>query len=131
MFVCTTGFPGIPCPLFIYEPRYRLMVRRAIESGTRQFGIAACVEPGSRYNHLTFFLFGAIFNRLFYRYADFGTMLEIRDCLALNSGCSIVTSIGVSRFRVMSRSEKDGYDLAQVEVLKDEPIPNDRLEGWL
>jgi hypothetical protein len=51
VFVCTTGFPGIPCPLFIYEPRYRLMVRRAIENGNRQFGIAACPEPTARYNN--------------------------------------------------------------------------------
>lgn len=56
-------------------------------------------------------------------------MLEIRDCIAMNNGCSIVTSIGVSRFRVLSQSEKDGYDLAQVEVLKDDPIPHERLEG--
>jgi len=56
-------------------------------------------------------------------------MLEIRDCLALNNGCSIVTSIGVSRFKASSQSEKDGYDVAQVEVLKDDPIPHERLEG--
>lgn len=66
-----------------------------------------------------------------YRFAEFGTMLEIRDCLALNNGCSIVTSIGVSRFKASSMSEKDGYDVAQVEVLKDDPIPHERLEGNL
>ncbi|XP_059469397.1 LON peptidase N-terminal domain and RING finger protein 3 [Neocloeon triangulifer] len=109
VFVCTTGFPGIPCPLFIYEPRYRLMIRRAVENGNRQFGMAAYLESEGRY-------------------ADFGTMLEIRDTLSFNNGCSIVTSIGVSRFKVLSRGEKDGYNLAQVELLKDEAIPEERLE---
>jgi hypothetical protein len=27
IFICTNAFPSVPCPLFIYEPRYRLMVR--------------------------------------------------------------------------------------------------------
>lgn len=50
VFVCTTAYPSIHCPLFIYEPRYRLMVRRCVEAGTRQFGIAACftTETGTR-----------------------------------------------------------------------------------
>lgn len=46
VFVCTTAFPSVPCPLFIYEPRYRLMVRRCVESGSRQFAIVACLEQG-------------------------------------------------------------------------------------
>lgn len=44
VFVCTTAFPCVACPLFVYEPRYRLMVRRCVESGVRQFGIAACIN---------------------------------------------------------------------------------------
>lgn len=44
VFVCTTAFPYVACPLFVYEPRYRLMVRRCVESGIRQFGIAACLN---------------------------------------------------------------------------------------
>ena len=43
VFVCTTAFPGVPCPLYVFEPRYRLMVRRVVESGTRTFGMAACM----------------------------------------------------------------------------------------
>lgn len=30
IFICTNAFPSVPCPLFIYEPRYRLMVREQI-----------------------------------------------------------------------------------------------------
>lgn len=44
VFICTTAFPCVACPLFVYEPRYRLMVRRCLESGVRQFGIAACLN---------------------------------------------------------------------------------------
>lgn len=44
VFVCTTGFPAVSCPLFVFEPRYRLMIRRAVESNGGRFGIAACVQ---------------------------------------------------------------------------------------
>lgn len=44
VFICTTSFPCVACPLFVYEPRYRLMVRRCVESGVRQFGISACLN---------------------------------------------------------------------------------------
>ena len=44
VFICTTAFPCVACPLFVYEPRYRLMVRRCVDSGMRQFGIAACLN---------------------------------------------------------------------------------------
>lgn len=44
VFVCTTAFPRVACPLFVYEPRYRLMVRRCVESGVRWFGITACLN---------------------------------------------------------------------------------------
>jgi hypothetical protein len=41
IFICTVGFPGMPCPLHIFEPRYRLMMRRSIENNSRRFGICA------------------------------------------------------------------------------------------
>jgi len=44
VFICTTAFPCVACPLFVYEPRYRLMVRRCMDSGVRQFGMAACLN---------------------------------------------------------------------------------------
>lgn len=113
VFVCTTAYPTIHCPLFIYEPRYRLMIRRCVEAGTRQFGIAACFtsEAGVR------------------RYADFGTILEIKDWVLMSDGCSILSTVGVRRFRTLSRSERDGYDTAKVELLADEPIPDSSLRG--
>lgn len=106
IFICTTAFPSVSCPLFIYEPRYRLMVRRAVESGCRQFGIVLAQN-----------------NRQ--KYADYGTMLDIRDCIQLGDGCSILSTLGTKRFRVLRRSEKDGYDTANIEFIKDEAICED------
>ncbi len=44
VFVCTMGFPRIPCPLHVFEPRYRLMIRRCIETGTRRFGMCCAID---------------------------------------------------------------------------------------
>ncbi|XP_014252363.1 LON peptidase N-terminal domain and RING finger protein 3 [Cimex lectularius] len=107
IFVCTTAYPTVSCPLFVFEPRYRLMVRRAIESGGRQFGIAACTH---QHNGVK-------------RYAEYGTMLEIKDIVLMNDGCSILSSVGGRRFRVISKNERDGYDTAQVQYIVDDPIP--------
>lgn len=38
IFVCNLIYPGIPCALHIFEPRYRLMTRRCVESGFSRFG---------------------------------------------------------------------------------------------
>lgn len=108
IFICTTAFPYVPCPLFVYEPRYRLMVRRAVESGDKQFGI---VQPHSGKS----------------RYYDYGTILDIRDCVLLGDGCSILSTIGCKRFKILARNEKDGYETAKVEYICDEPIPDESL----
>lgn len=39
IFVCTMAYPTVPCPLHIFEPCYRLMIRRCMETGTKQFGM--------------------------------------------------------------------------------------------
>lgn len=39
IFVCTMAFPTVPCPLHIFEPCYRLMIRRCMETGTNCFGM--------------------------------------------------------------------------------------------
>lgn len=110
LFVCTTGYPYVPCPLLINDPRYRLMIRRAIESGERQFGIVRPVHTkGTK------------------RYSDFGTMLNIRDCVQLADGRSILSTVGGRRFRVVERNEKDGYDTAKVQYINDEPVCADLL----
>ncbi|XP_059144291.1 LON peptidase N-terminal domain and RING finger protein 3-like [Physella acuta] len=104
VFVCTLSFPTIPCPLHIFEPRYRLMIRQCMESGTRQFGMCMHVnEPGKEFS-------------------DYGCMLEIRDVQYFPDGRSVVDTIGGRRFKVLSRGKRDGYNTAKVEFLFDKPV---------
>ena len=39
VFLCTMAYPGMPCPLHIFEPKYRLMIRRCMETNSRRFGM--------------------------------------------------------------------------------------------
>lgn len=66
-----------------------------------------------------------------YRYAEYGTILEIRDRVLLKDGCSILSTVGGRRFRVLSGGEKDGYDTAQVELLRDTVVQEDQLLNLL
>uniref|UniRef100_A0A7M4F633 LON peptidase N-terminal domain and ring finger 1 n=1 Tax=Crocodylus porosus TaxID=8502 RepID=A0A7M4F633_CROPO len=102
IFVCTMAFPGVPCPLHIFEPRYRLMIRRCQETGTKMFGM--CIhEPGKRF-------------------ADYGCMLEIQRVEFLADGRSLVSTVGQRRFRVLRRGHRDGYNTADIEYLEDEKV---------
>lgn len=101
VFVCTLALPFAPCPLHIYEPRYRLMLRRAIETGRKQFGMCMYSE------------------RTPYHYTEYGCMLEIQTYQFTRDGRSIVTTVGGRRFRVLKSGTKDGYNVAKVEWVKD------------
>ena len=39
IFVCVLALPHSTCPLHVFEPRYRLMMRRTIETDSRTFGM--------------------------------------------------------------------------------------------
>ncbi|XP_075990707.1 uncharacterized protein LOC142986232 isoform X2 [Anticarsia gemmatalis] len=99
IFVCTVAYPSVPCPLFIFDPRYWLMIRRVLESGSRRFGMVACDRDK--------------------KYADYGTILEVRDCVHLEDGRSILSTIGLSRFRVIERSVRDGCEVARIQPIND------------
>lgn len=58
-------------------------------------------------------------------------MLEIRDRVLLKDGCSILSTVGGRRFRVLSGGERDGYDTAQVEFLRDTMVQEDQLLNLL
>ena len=62
-------------------------------------------------------------------YADYGTMLEIRDIRYFPDGRSIVDCVGGRRFKVKSRGHKDGYNTAKVEYLSDREIPLEERPG--
>ncbi|KAF6738074.1 LON peptidase N-terminal domain and RING finger protein 1 [Oryzias melastigma] len=108
IFVCTVAYPGVPCPLHIFEPRYRLMMRRCMETGTKKFGMCS-------YEHGKGF-------------ADYGCMLEILDLELLPDGRSYVETVGGSRFRVLKRGQRDGYHTADIEFLEDVKVDGSELE---
>lgn len=60
------AFPTIPCPLHVFEPRYRLMIRRSMETGTKQFGMCIADELKG--------------------FADYGCMLQVSVNLELVQG---------------------------------------------
>lgn len=107
IFVCTMAFPTIPCPLHVFEPRYRLMIRRSMETGTKQFGMCIADELKG--------------------FADYGCMLQVRDVKFFPDGRSVVDTIGVSRFKVLSHGQRDGYNTAKIEYLEDKKVDGDEL----
>jgi Lon protease-like protein/tetratricopeptide (TPR) repeat protein len=112
IFVCTISFPNVRCPLHIFEPRYRLMVRRTMEVGTRQFGMTCKVRASEPFS-------------------EYGTMLEIRDIHVFRDGRSVIDTRGRRRFRVLERRVRDGYNVATVEFIKDVPIPQEQREDLM
>ncbi|XP_053284666.1 LON peptidase N-terminal domain and RING finger protein 3 [Pleuronectes platessa] len=99
IFVCTMAFPTVPCPLHIFEPCYRLMIRRCMETGTNCFGM--CLADNLK------------------GFADYGCLLEIRDVKFFSDGRSVADTIGGRRFKVIQHSERDGYNTADIEYLED------------
>ncbi|OQV20520.1 LON peptidase N-terminal domain and RING finger protein 3 [Hypsibius exemplaris] len=115
IFVLTTVWPGIPFFLNVFEPRYRLMIRQATESGSNLFGMCEYTE-----NRLTG---GAPF-------AGVGTMLKITQEVEYSEdGRCFVQTIGQRRFTVLSRGMRDGYHTAKVKFIKDSPIAAERLSA--
>jgi Lon protease-like protein len=97
IFVCQLSMPGVPTLLQIFEPRYRLMLRRCLESPEPRFGMI--MPPGNT--------------------TEYGTMLEIRSVQMLPDGRSMVETWGASRFRIIERGNRDGYMVARVEFFED------------
>lgn len=125
VFVCQLSFPGMPTMLHFFEPRYvmpcftcrgirsyppryRLMLRRCLDSPHPCFGMipppraapSASASGTSTGN-------------------DYGTMLAIRNVQMLPDGRSLVETWGTWRFRVMERGTLDGYMVARIERIED------------
>jgi len=103
IFVCVLALPYLQCPLHVFEPRYRLMMRRAMESESRTFGMCNYDERIDNF-------------------ADYGTLLYIRGLIYTADGRSIVDTIGQRRFHVLERDTLDGYSTARVQLIRDDPI---------
>lgn len=118
LFVCTLSFPSMPTYLFIFEPRYRTMIWRAMESGHRTFGmlLANPAEPQGDLGRVHFY--------------QYGTLLYIRNFrpLADGSGRSLVETVGLYRFRVKKHDELDGYAVGSIEQFDDISPEAERLQ---
>lgn len=110
IFVCTMAFPTVPCPLHVFEPRYRLMIRRCMESGAKKFGMCPLLDDSNN------------------SFADYGTMVEIREVQYFPDGRAIINTVGNQRFRVVRKGMRDGYNTASVEFLVDEAIQENEMD---
>lgn len=110
MFVMSMLLPGEKMALNIFEPRYRLMVRRCME-GNRAFGMATV----NRQHELS----------------EIACEAEITECQPLPDGRYYIEVLGRRRFRPAETWEQDGYRVARPEYLSDDAPPADSEEAAL
>ena len=107
LFVLSTVLPGETIALNIFEPRYRLMIRRVME-GNKRFGIITVNQ-----NH---------------ELAQVGTEVEIKEIEATPDGRYIIEIIGLRRFTHKSMTEMDGYRVAEPVFFFDDPVSANQVE---
>jgi uncharacterized protein len=101
----TVLFPGMALPLHIFEPRYRQLVVDCM-SGDPNFGVALIThgkETGGGE-----------------RRSDVGTLTRIIDVHRFDDGRFAITSVALSRLRVVGWYADDPYPQAEVEPWADE-----------
>jgi hypothetical protein len=103
LFVCTLSFPAMPTFLHVFEPRYRLMIRRAMEAD-RTFGMVLEKQR-----------IGADG----WNFHEIGTLLRISNVEFFPDGRSLLETVGVSRFRVIRHDQLDGYVIGKIEKIDD------------
>lgn len=115
IFVCTLAFPYMPTFLHIFEPRYKLMIRRCLESDSR-FGI--CLPKPSDSG-------SSVGEDPDCPTSQFGTILRIYNVQYLEDGRSLVETHGEDRFRLERWGIRDGYMVGHVELLPDDGTDGD------
>lgn len=111
LFVSSVAFPTMPIFLHIFEPRYRIMIRRIMESREHKFGMVAYNRARRRQ--------GGLGRTQFMQY---GTLMLVDRFEPLPDGRSLIIATGVSRFRITKSDMLDGYHVGQVERLNDVSI---------
>ena len=89
-------FPGSMLPLYIFEPRYQLMLSRALERD-RVFAVASSLSDDSL--------------------PEIGGAGLIRACVANEDGTSNLILQGVARVRFSDWSDKEPYPSSAIELL--------------
>lgn len=93
----TVLFPGMVLPLKVFEPRYRLLLERALE-GDRRFGVVLEDEEGEGI-------------------AQVGTVYELGACEAMPNGQYLIAGVGGQRFRIREEVPGEAYRQALVDWL--------------
>ncbi|KAK8048370.1 LON peptidase N-terminal domain and RING finger protein 1 [Apiospora phragmitis] len=104
LFLCTMSFPTMPTFLHVFELRYRLMIRRAMD-GNRTFGMVLYTQPTEANGRANFL--------------PIGTLLRIVNIEFFPDGRSLLETVGVSRFKVLKHALLDGYMVGNIEKLDD------------
>ncbi|KAG2437948.1 hypothetical protein HXX76_005563 [Chlamydomonas incerta] len=102
LFVMSLIMPGETMALNIFEPRYRLMVRRVME-GSRRLGMAQARRDRQEIE-------------------DVAVEAEILECTPQPDGRYYLELVGRRRLKLVSHGELDGYRLARCELLADAPL---------
>lgn len=97
-------FPGQRLPLYIFEPRYRELLRRVQETG-EPFGVVRILRPGT-----------APGEALTGRVSPVGTLAHLRWAETHDDGTSSVEVEGGERFRVQAFDTSHSYLAADIEL---------------
>ncbi|KAL3677592.1 hypothetical protein R1sor_027540 [Riccia sorocarpa] len=102
LFVMDILLPAQRTALNIFEPRYRLMVRRVME-GNHRMGMVGLDDTTGTLTTV-------------------GCEVEIRECQLLPDGRFHIEIEGRRRFRINRTWDQDGYRVAQVQWIEDTPL---------
>jgi len=105
-------FPGMVLPLHIFEPRYRLMVKRCLEQESL-FGVVL-VQPGCFQGEE--------------RPYQVGTLARIMTAERLDDGRFNLLTEGKKRFRILEERHDQPYLMALVEEFEDTQCELEALE---
>lgn len=109
-------FPMQRFPMHIFEPRYRLMLRRIMQ-GSRKFGLIALKRTRD----------GSLALR------DVGCVLEVTKADRFPDGRSLIETVARERFKVHDWDELDGYLVGRTDIYHDtedtETEEVDEIEG--
>ena len=98
-------FPGMPLPLHIFEPRYRLMIERCLNDDS-VFGVAQIIEGHEGQSETM--------------PAPIGCAAEIIEVAPFADGRLNVQTLGTRRFEILSMREQDEYLVGTCQWLEDQ-----------
>jgi len=112
--LATVLFPGSVLPLHIFEDRYKLMMRYAIDNGG-VFGLAYRSDA-------------AIGRDTVPDIGSIGCVAKINAVVPLDGGRMNIISTGVIRYRVLSLRQATPFVVARIEPVTDDLEPGDDLD---